>query len=117
MLREVQQVMQITSENSHKNGHTMNFYYPLKKAAYLNQIETTAFISLIQLHITVSPEGDLNYSVMLMCFSVLSQLLPLLHGNVNSSKVIINEFLEFCRQQTSSPTESPLNCIDSVPPR
>ncbi|ROL40766.1 Chromatin assembly factor 1 subunit A [Anabarilius grahami] len=48
---------------------------------------------------------------------LLSQLLPLLHGNVNSSKVIINEFLEFCRQQTSSPTESPLNCIDSVPPR
>uniref|UniRef100_A0A673IYF3 Chromatin assembly factor 1 subunit A-like n=1 Tax=Sinocyclocheilus rhinocerous TaxID=307959 RepID=A0A673IYF3_9TELE len=48
---------------------------------------------------------------------LLSQLLPLLHGNVNSSKVIINEFLEFCRQQTSSPTESPQNCNDNVPPR
>lgn len=48
---------------------------------------------------------------------LLSQLLPLLHGNVNSSKVMINEFLEFCRQQTSTPTESPLTCIDSVPPR
>ncbi|KAL1251250.1 hypothetical protein QQF64_019046 [Cirrhinus molitorella] len=48
---------------------------------------------------------------------LLSQLLPLLHGNVNSSKIIINEFLEFCRQQTSSPTEGPLNFNDSVPPR
>ncbi|XP_074525148.1 chromatin assembly factor 1 subunit A [Halichoeres trimaculatus] len=37
---------------------------------------------------------------------LLSQLLPLLHGNVNSSKVIINEFQEFCRQQTSSSTSS-----------
>ncbi|XP_042605855.1 chromatin assembly factor 1 subunit A isoform X2 [Cyprinus carpio] len=45
---------------------------------------------------------------------LLSQLLPLLHGNVNSSKVIINEFLEFCRQQASSPTGS---FTDSVPPR
>uniref|UniRef100_A0A673MMP7 Chromatin assembly factor 1 subunit A-like n=1 Tax=Sinocyclocheilus rhinocerous TaxID=307959 RepID=A0A673MMP7_9TELE len=48
---------------------------------------------------------------------LLSQLLPLLHGNVNSSKVIINEFLEFCRQQASSPTESPLSFTDIVPPR
>ncbi|XP_051980204.1 chromatin assembly factor 1 subunit A-like [Xyrauchen texanus] len=48
---------------------------------------------------------------------LLSQLLPLLHGNVNSCKVIINEFLEFCRQQTSSPTESPLSSTVSVPPR
>uniref|UniRef100_A0A672K679 Chromatin assembly factor 1 subunit A-like n=1 Tax=Sinocyclocheilus grahami TaxID=75366 RepID=A0A672K679_SINGR len=48
---------------------------------------------------------------------LLSQLLPLLHGNVNSSKVIINEFLEFCRQQASSPTESPQSFTDSVPPR
>ncbi|XDV22298.1 hypothetical protein PO909_027222 [Leuciscus waleckii] len=48
---------------------------------------------------------------------LLLRLLPLLHGNVNSSKVIINEFLEICRQQTSSPTESSSNCIDSVPPR
>ncbi|KAF4097750.1 chromatin assembly factor 1 subunit A [Onychostoma macrolepis] len=48
---------------------------------------------------------------------LLSQLLPLLHGNVNSSKVIINEFLEFCRQQTSSPTESPMSFTDNVPAR
>ncbi|XP_056615415.1 chromatin assembly factor 1 subunit A isoform X2 [Triplophysa dalaica] len=48
---------------------------------------------------------------------LLSQLLPLLHGNVNSSKLIINEFLEFCRQQTSSPTKSPLNSTNHVPPR
>uniref|UniRef100_A0A8C2JVP3 Chromatin assembly factor 1, subunit A (p150) n=1 Tax=Cyprinus carpio TaxID=7962 RepID=A0A8C2JVP3_CYPCA len=48
---------------------------------------------------------------------LLSQLLPLLHGNVNSSKVIINEFLEFFRQQTSSSTESPQNLNDNVPPR
>ncbi|KAM3876141.1 chromatin assembly factor 1 subunit A [Diretmus argenteus] len=41
---------------------------------------------------------------------LLSQLLPLLHGNVNSSKVIITEFQEFCRQQTSSssPSSSPI---------
>ncbi|XP_026091849.1 chromatin assembly factor 1 subunit A-like [Carassius auratus] len=48
---------------------------------------------------------------------LLSQLLPLLHGNVNSSKVIINEFLEFFRQQTSSPKESPQNLSDNVPTR
>uniref|UniRef100_UPI0037E753D7 chromatin assembly factor 1 subunit A isoform X1 n=2 Tax=Semicossyphus pulcher TaxID=241346 RepID=UPI0037E753D7 len=38
---------------------------------------------------------------------LLGQLLPLLHGNLNSSKVIISEFQEFCRQQTSSSTSSP----------
>ncbi|XP_051551459.1 chromatin assembly factor 1 subunit A-like [Myxocyprinus asiaticus] len=48
---------------------------------------------------------------------LLSQLLPLLHGNVNSSKIIISEFLEFCRQQTSSPTETPLSSTENVPPR
>ncbi|KAM9358510.1 chromatin assembly factor 1 subunit A [Symphorus nematophorus] len=37
---------------------------------------------------------------------LLGQLLPLLHGNINSSKVIINEFQEFCRQQTSSSASS-----------
>nr|XP_046247665.1 chromatin assembly factor 1 subunit A [Scatophagus argus] len=37
---------------------------------------------------------------------LLGQLLPLLHGNVNSSKVIITEFQEFCRQQTSSSSSS-----------
>ncbi|KAM9460916.1 chromatin assembly factor 1 subunit A isoform 2-T2 [Clarias gariepinus] len=47
----------------------------------------------------------------------LSQLLPLLHGNVNSSKVIITEFQEFCRQQTSSPAGSPQSSADNVPPR
>ncbi|XP_043079060.1 chromatin assembly factor 1 subunit A [Puntigrus tetrazona] len=48
---------------------------------------------------------------------LLLQLLPLLHGNVNSSKVIINEFLEFCRQQASSPTNSPQSFTDNIPPR
>ncbi|XP_059197920.1 chromatin assembly factor 1 subunit A [Centropristis striata] len=38
---------------------------------------------------------------------LLGQLLPLLHGNLNSSKVIISEFQEFCRQQTSSSPSSP----------
>ncbi|TSK53654.1 Chromatin assembly factor 1 subunit A [Bagarius yarrelli] len=46
----------------------------------------------------------------------LTQLLPLLHGNVNSSKVIISEFQEFCRQQNSSPDGSPQNSSD-IPPR
>ncbi|MCJ8737746.1 hypothetical protein PDJAM_G00027730 [Pangasius djambal] len=47
----------------------------------------------------------------------LSQLLALLHGNVNSSKVIITEFQEFCRQQKSSPAGSPHSPADSIPPR
>ncbi|XP_054458807.1 chromatin assembly factor 1 subunit A [Anoplopoma fimbria] len=38
---------------------------------------------------------------------LFNQLLPLLHGNLNSSKMIITEFQEFCRQQTSSSTSSP----------
>ncbi|XP_026160832.1 chromatin assembly factor 1 subunit A [Mastacembelus armatus] len=38
---------------------------------------------------------------------LLCQLLPLLHGNLNSSKVIITEFQEFCRQQSSSSSSSP----------
>lgn len=57
--------------------------------------------------------------------TVLGQLLPLLHGNVNSSKVIITEFQEFCRQQTtsssssSSPPElsSPQNSGENIPTR
>lgn len=60
----------------------------------------------------------------LNCFflTVLGQLLPLLHGNVNSSKVIITEFQEFCRQHTttsSSPPElsSPHNSAENVPTR
>lgn len=53
---------------------------------------------------------------------VLGQMLPLLHGNVNSSKMIITEFQEFCRQQTaptSSPSElsSPQNSPENVPTR
>ncbi|TRZ02844.1 hypothetical protein DNTS_026718 [Danionella cerebrum] len=42
---------------------------------------------------------------------LLSQLLPLLHGNVNSCKAIISEFLEFCRQQTSE--SQPTNSLPS----
>ncbi|KAM9383934.1 chromatin assembly factor 1 subunit A [Pholidichthys leucotaenia] len=38
----------------------------------------------------------------------LVQLLPLLHGNINSSKVIITEFQEFCRQQTSTSSSHPV---------
>lgn len=55
---------------------------------------------------------------------LLGQLLPLLHGNLNSSKVIITEFQEFCRQQTSSssssmPSElsSPQNPAENIPTR
>ncbi|XP_056133680.1 chromatin assembly factor 1 subunit A [Lampris incognitus] len=55
---------------------------------------------------------------------LLSKLLPLLHGNVNSSKVIITEFLEFCRQQTPCPSSvsspsltSPVNSADNIPTR
>uniref|UniRef100_A0A673A3A2 Chromatin assembly factor 1 subunit p150 C-terminal domain-containing protein n=1 Tax=Sphaeramia orbicularis TaxID=375764 RepID=A0A673A3A2_9TELE len=40
---------------------------------------------------------------------LLGQLLPLLHGNINSSKVIITEFQEFCRQQTSSSSPPQIN--------
>ncbi|XP_018525689.1 chromatin assembly factor 1 subunit A [Lates calcarifer] len=55
---------------------------------------------------------------------LLGQLLPLLHGNVNSSKVIITEFQEFCRQQnssssSSSPPElsSPQSPAENIPTR
>ncbi|TWW57702.1 Chromatin assembly factor 1 subunit A [Takifugu flavidus] len=53
---------------------------------------------------------------------LLCQLLPLLHGNVNSSKMIITEFQEFCRQQAapaSSPPDlsSPQNSTENVPTR
>ncbi|KAK1805947.1 hypothetical protein P4O66_013002, partial [Electrophorus voltai] len=47
---------------------------------------------------------------------LLSQLLPLLHGNVNSSKVIITEFQEFYRQRSPSLNSSPQGS-DTVPPR
>ncbi|XP_041646812.1 chromatin assembly factor 1 subunit A [Cheilinus undulatus] len=46
---------------------------------------------------------------------LLGQLLPLLHGNLNSGKVIINEFQEFCRQQTSSSTSSSPPVLSSPP--
>ncbi|KAG7233968.1 hypothetical protein INR49_028682 [Caranx melampygus] len=52
---------------------------------------------------------------------LLGQLLPLLHGNLNSSKVIITEFQELCRQQTSSssPPElsSPQSPAENIPTR
>lgn len=52
---------------------------------------------------------------------LLGQLLPLLHGNINSSKVIITEFQEFCRQQSfsSSPPQmsSPQSSTDKIPSR
>ncbi|KAK2907675.1 chromatin assembly factor 1 subunit A isoform X1 [Channa argus] len=54
---------------------------------------------------------------------LLGQLLPLLHGNLNSSKVIISEFQEFCRQQpsvssSSSPElSSPRSPPENIPTR
>ncbi|XP_041791359.1 chromatin assembly factor 1 subunit A [Chelmon rostratus] len=55
---------------------------------------------------------------------LLGQLLPLLHGNVNSSKVIITEFQEFCRQQTSTSSSStspelssPQSLAENIPTR
>ncbi|KAL1022960.1 hypothetical protein UPYG_G00034730 [Umbra pygmaea] len=47
---------------------------------------------------------------------LLSRLLPLLHGNVNSSKVIITEFQEFCRQPSTLPVSSPQNS-ENIPTR
>ncbi|NXS55409.1 CAF1A factor, partial [Brachypteracias leptosomus] len=46
---------------------------------------------------------------------ILSQLLPLLHGNVNGSKVIIQEFQECCRQGLFSEGAAPLDCSDTSP--
>ncbi|XP_045687123.1 chromatin assembly factor 1 subunit A [Phyllostomus hastatus] len=47
---------------------------------------------------------------------ILAQLLPLLHGNVNGSKVIIREFQECCRQGLlSKDTNSPENSSASPP--
>ncbi|KAG5847812.1 hypothetical protein ANANG_G00130170 [Anguilla anguilla] len=50
---------------------------------------------------------------------LLSQLLSLLHGNVNSSKVIITEFQEFCRQKQActSTSTSPQRAAESIPAR
>ncbi|XP_042525880.1 chromatin assembly factor 1 subunit A isoform X1 [Dipodomys spectabilis] len=49
---------------------------------------------------------------------ILAQLLPLLHGNVNGSKVIIREFQEHCRRGLLSPgsTPSPPSPTSSRPP-
>ncbi|XP_016053336.1 PREDICTED: chromatin assembly factor 1 subunit A isoform X2 [Miniopterus natalensis] len=47
---------------------------------------------------------------------ILAQLLPLLHGNVNGSKVIIREFQECCRQGLlSKDTNSPESSSPSPP--
>ncbi|XP_048197896.1 chromatin assembly factor 1 subunit A [Perognathus longimembris pacificus] len=49
---------------------------------------------------------------------ILAQLLPLLHGNVNGSKVIIREFQEHCRRGLLSPrgVPSPPSPTSSHPP-
>ncbi|XP_070688944.1 chromatin assembly factor 1 subunit A [Pempheris klunzingeri] len=55
---------------------------------------------------------------------LLPQLLPLLHGNLNSNKVIITEFQEYCRQRTSSSSSSsppelssPQSSAENIPTR
>ncbi|KAM4548482.1 chromatin assembly factor 1 subunit A isoform 1-T1 [Odontesthes bonariensis] len=52
---------------------------------------------------------------------LLGQLLPLLHGNPSSSKVIISEFQEFCRQKSSSlpppDLSSPQSPLENIPTR
>uniref|UniRef100_A0A8D0CQK4 Chromatin assembly factor 1, subunit A (p150) n=1 Tax=Sander lucioperca TaxID=283035 RepID=A0A8D0CQK4_SANLU len=53
------------------------------------------------------PKADTSPSPEELSRKLLGQLLPLLHGNLNSSKVIITEFQEFCRQQTSSSSSAP----------
>jgi len=47
--------------------------------------------------------------------TVLGQLLPLLHGNVNGSKVIIQEFQECCRQGLFSDVTAAADCSDTSP--
>uniref|UniRef100_A0A8C6THB7 Chromatin assembly factor 1, subunit A (p150) n=1 Tax=Neogobius melanostomus TaxID=47308 RepID=A0A8C6THB7_9GOBI len=59
---------------------------------------------LVKVDTSPSPEEQLLKSQQET--QLLGQLLPLLHGNVNSSKTIITEFQEFCRQQ-SSPSSPP----------
>uniref|UniRef100_A0A8C2TH80 Chromatin assembly factor 1 subunit A n=1 Tax=Coturnix japonica TaxID=93934 RepID=A0A8C2TH80_COTJA len=46
---------------------------------------------------------------------ILGQLLPLLHGNVNGSKVIIQEFQECCRQGLFSDVTAAADCGDTSP--
>uniref|UniRef100_A0A8C2X6J1 Chromatin assembly factor 1, subunit A (p150) n=1 Tax=Cyclopterus lumpus TaxID=8103 RepID=A0A8C2X6J1_CYCLU len=57
------------------------------------------------------PKADTSPSPEEFSRKLLGQLLPLLHGNRNSSKVIITEFQEFCRQQTSTSSSSPPDLI------
>ncbi|NXX98934.1 CAF1A factor, partial [Centropus bengalensis] len=46
---------------------------------------------------------------------ILGQLLPLLHGNVNGSKVIIQEFQECCRQGLLGDVSVAADCSDTSP--
>ncbi|XP_061322912.1 chromatin assembly factor 1 subunit A [Pezoporus flaviventris] len=46
---------------------------------------------------------------------ILAHLLPLLHGNVNGSKVIIQEFQECCRQGMFSDVTAAADCSDASP--
>ncbi|KAM9516042.1 chromatin assembly factor 1 subunit A [Guaruba guarouba] len=46
---------------------------------------------------------------------ILGHLLPLLHGNVNGSKVIIQEFQECCRQGMFSDVTAAADCSDASP--
>ncbi|NXL95533.1 CAF1A factor, partial [Alectura lathami] len=46
---------------------------------------------------------------------ILGQLLPLLHGNVNGSKVIIQEFQECCRQGLFNEVTAAADCGDTSP--
>lgn len=52
----------------------------------------------------------------LLSLPVLAQLLPLLHGNVNGSKVIIREFQECCRQGLLGKDTSSLESSSASPP-
>ncbi|XP_077572974.1 chromatin assembly factor 1 subunit A [Stigmatopora nigra] len=61
--------------------------------------------------LSVSPEEQTEKCAKEM--QLLSQLLPLLHGNLNSSKVIITEFQEFCHQKTASTSPAPLSSPES----
>ncbi|XP_029005184.1 chromatin assembly factor 1 subunit A isoform X2 [Betta splendens] len=71
----------------------------------------------------ISPSSDEAAQKFQREEQLLGQLLPLLHGNLNSSKVIISEFQELCRRQTStslsSPSEpsSPQNPAENIPTR
>uniref|UniRef100_A0A8C3WWF8 Chromatin assembly factor 1 subunit A n=1 Tax=Catagonus wagneri TaxID=51154 RepID=A0A8C3WWF8_9CETA len=48
---------------------------------------------------------------------ILAQLLPLLHGNVNGSKVIIREFQECCRRGLLSKDSSSPECTSATRPQ